>query len=63
MAAPSIELIQEVSLCLDALIIFPGVSNLIPGSAVDRDTVDQGVRSIFTDKLECLTILRGDAYV
>ena len=63
MAAPSIEIIQEVSLGLDALIIFPGVSPLIPGSAVDRDTVDQCVWSIFTDKLKCLTILRRDIII
>ena len=40
MAAPGIEFVQEVPLGLDTLVIFPGVSPLVPGTAVDRNAVD-----------------------
>ena len=57
-AAAGVELVQEVSLGLNTLVVHPGAFLLVPGATVDGHTVDQSVRTILTDKLECFRILR-----
>ena len=56
-AAPGIELLQEISLLLQTLVILPTSLFSVPGPPVYRQAVDQGVWSIFFYEFHCIVIL------